>query len=136
MGALADQIEDVLGTAIPDLQVRPVLEPNPTPPCIDIYPASPFQERTAYGTGNNDLFFTVRARVNMADNEAGQLVLLALADPDADTSLEQAVMSDQTLSGEVGTLNVEEGPSEYGQFQDVTGQFAWLGCTWRVRVIP
>lgn len=142
MDALAAQIQTELGgTADPlieRLQVDGRLIPSPTPPAIDVYPGDPFQERMTmgHGAGNNELFFTVRARVSTADNEAGQDLLLSLMDPDAPESLAEAVLSNRTLGGVVERVGNVDGPSQFGLFGDPGGQGNLLGCTWRVRVIP
>lgn len=141
MDALATQIDDyysggTVGTVTPvidNLQVDGRLIPSPTPPAIDIYPADPFQEPAAYGIVS-ELFFTVRARVSTADNEAGQDLLLSLMDPDASTSLAQVVLDDRTLGGTVERVGGVDGPSSFGLFGDPSGSGNLLGCTWRVRV--
>lgn len=139
MDAMASQIQSYLGgTASPvitNLQVDGRLIPSPTPPAIDVYPADPFQLPLAMGRGNNELFFTVRARVSTSDNEAGQDLLLSLMDPQATSSVAQAVLSNRTLGGVVEKVGSVEGPSQYGLFGDPSGA-NWLGCTWRVRVMP
>lgn len=136
MDAMASQLQSELcGTAnpvIPGLQVDGRLVPNPTPPSIDIYPADPFTEPLAFGIGNEALFFTIRARVTTADNEGGQDLLLSMMDTGNNESVEDALWSNQTLSG-VAHMKSVEGPSAYGLFQDGAGG-AYLGCTWRVRV--
>lgn len=140
MQALADQIEGKLAATlnplIDRLQVNPVLTWNPSPPAIDIYPADPFQEQIGYGKGNKLLFLTVRARVNTPDHEGAQELLLSMMDPKSATSMEQAILFDETLSGKVSQATVSEGPSDYGAFADPGGGGALLGCTWTVRVIP
>jgi len=133
MDALAEQIDDQLGTAIPNLQVENRLHPNPTPPSIDIYPGTPFTEVIAYGS-RHQYWFTVRARVLTADNEAGQDLLLAMMDADEDESVETAIRSTRTYAG--AKLGNIEGPTEYGIFTDSGGEGSLLGCTWRVAVIP
>jgi hypothetical protein len=139
MDALASQIYDELcGTAnmpIPDLQVDGRMVPSPSPPAVDIYPADPFQEPLAMGPGNNVLYLTVRARVTTADSESGQDLLLSMMDPEASTSMAQAILSDKTLGGAVGKVHINEGPSAFGVFQDTGGDGNLLGCTWTVRVI-
>lgn len=144
MLALADQIAETLtggttspGTGTPlvrDLAVNPRLVWNPTPPAIDIYPADPFQDQIAFGRGNNELFFVVRARVDTPDHEAAQDLLLSLMDPVAVTSLAAAVTADRTLGGVVERTDIE-GPSDYGAFIDPGGG-ALLGTTWKVRITP
>ena len=71
MDALAAQIDTTLGAVIKNLQVDGRLVPNPTPPCIDIYPGDPFIERIAF-SGEYAGYFTVRVRVSTADQEAGK----------------------------------------------------------------
>jgi hypothetical protein len=144
MDALASQIDNEIGSQgtadplIADLQVDGRMVFNPTPPAIDIYPADPFQDALAFGKGNNELFLTVRARVTTADHEAGQDLLLSLMDPEALTSVAQAVLADRTLGNTVERVNVSAGPTAYGVFPVLPGQTgeALLGCTWTVRVIP
>lgn len=140
MDALASQIESELcGTAsprIPELQVDGQLIPSPTPPAVDVYPGDPFQEQTAMGRGNNVLFFTVRVRVSTAENAGGQALLLSMMDPEANTSMAQAILSNRTLGGVVERVANVEGPSAYGVFLDSGGDGRLLGCTWRVQVFP
>ena len=138
MEALADQIRDTAGTATPDLNVYPLLIWNPTPPAVDVYPADPSQDALAFGRGNRGLFLTVRARVNTADSEGAQELLLSMMDPDSSTSIGAAIESDRTLGGTVSSLALsDDSPSDYGAFVDPgPDSRALLGCTWRVRVIP
>jgi len=142
MDALAAQIDNEIGARgtadalIENLQVDGRLIMNPTPPSIDVYPADPFQEGIAFGKGNNDMNFTVRARVSTADHEAGQDLLLQMMDPESDQSVAQAILADRTLGGQVERVNIAEGPSAYGIFPDPGGDGSLLGCTWTVRVFP
>lgn len=132
--ALADQIEDELTDAIPDLQVKGTLILAPTPPAVDIYPADPFQEQISFGQASNIVYLAVRARVNTPDNEGAQELLLSMMDPRAATSVAAAVYEDTTLNGTVEQAIVSAGPSDYGIFPDPSGQGAYLGCFWTVRV--
>jgi hypothetical protein len=141
MQALADQIETELGgvpaddPVIPGLQVVSLLESDPTPPAIDIYPANPFQEGIAFGRGNVEIFLTVRARVTTADQGAGQLLLLSMMDPNAAESVALAITSDRTFSNTVEDAIVT-GPTDFGVFVDAGGGGALLGCTWTVQITP
>ena len=143
MQAMADQINDALsfgtaGTAVPvveNLQITPLLNINPTPPSIDIYPADPFQEKLTFGTVENEMRFSVRARVTTADHEAGQTLLLQLMDPAAVTSLARALASDRKLGSTVSSLTVD-GPSGFGIYQDAGGEGSLMGAVWTVRVFP
>jgi hypothetical protein len=137
--ALADQIGNVLcGTAsplIPELQTTGLMNINPTPPSIDVYPADPSQDALTFGRQNNEFSFTVRARVTTADHDAGQLLLLSMMDPSSTTSVARAIKSDKTLGSKVSSLAVA-GPSGFGIFNDRNGEGSYLGCTWTVRVMP
>ncbi len=140
MAAIVGQIENTLGgTADPQviegLNCYPMLENNPTPPAIDIFPGSPFQESVAFGRGNKSLNFDVRARINTPDSGGAQEVLLSMVDPQGTASVEQAILADTTLSGTISDLNVE-GPSDYGTFLEPSGAGAFMSATWRVVVYP
>ena len=87
----------------------------------------------AYGA-RHQYWFTVRARVSTADNEAGQDLLLAMMDEDAAESVETAIRSTKTYAG--AQLGDIEGPTEFGIFIDSGGEGSLLGCTWRVALIP
>jgi hypothetical protein len=137
MDALATQIRgNLAGTADPvieGLQAEPLLNDNPTPPSIDVYPANPYQEPIGFGKGNNNLRFVVRARVGIAENQGGQKLLLSMMDPWADESVTLAILADRTLDGEVAHVHVE-GPSDFAQFTGDGGDL--LACTWTVVVTP
>jgi hypothetical protein len=140
--ALADQIQDQLaGTAAVDpvenLQVHGLMNFNPTPPSVDIYPAEDFQEPFTYGGGNVILYLIVRARVTTADPNGGQTLLLSMMDPAGSRSMTLAITSDRTLGGKVGKASVVEGPSGFGEFPGATNDGGrLLGCIWRVQVAP
>ena len=140
MQALASQIETTLaGTAdpqrVPGLQVTPLLNWNPSPPSVDVFPATPFQEPIAFGPGNNELNFTVRARVNTPDHEGAQELLLTMMDPASTESVAMAILEDTTLDGKVEHVNIE-GPSDYGVYVEPSGAGAYLSCTWLAKVTP
>jgi hypothetical protein len=140
---LQAQLATGLGTADPlldELQVYQRMIWNPSPPTIDMYPAPEFQEQIGMGRGNNEMFFTVRARVNTPDHEGAQDLLLAMMDPQNNLSVSAAITAagtaspSKTLDGMVESVAVE-GPSDFGVFTDPGGS-SLLGCTWRVRVMP
>ena len=123
-----------LTETVPDLQLYPYLNINPTPPSIDIYPGDPFQQGLGFGP-DRSLFFTVRARVSTADQEGGQQLLLELLEPDA--GVEDALVADQTLGGVVSSLAVvADGVSGIRQYiTDTPTGGSLLGCEWRVQVL-
>jgi hypothetical protein len=77
---MADQIRAAMAAVTDiDVQVEPRWVPNPTPPCIDMYPgASPRDRETAAMSADDDegYYITVRARVTTADSDAGQDLLV------------------------------------------------------------
>ena len=133
--AMAEALEPLKGS-IPDLQVYPYLNYNPTPPSIDIYPADLFQTGSGFGD-DADCFFTVRARTTTADHEAGQKALLAMLDRRSPESVEAALTVDQTLGGRVqSTAVAEDGISGYREYlEDPQSNGRLIGCEWRVMVI-
>jgi len=131
MDALAAAIRSNVGTT--ELQVEARLNPNPTPPSIDVFPADPFTEVTAFSRVSRDVFLTVRVRVN-GDQTAEQDMLLAMMGPSDDGDwLEDVFADDPTLNGKCQEASVAEGPSGFRQYD--LGQGGYLGCEWRVRVI-
>ena len=128
-GSLIGAMEEIaaalapLAAEIDGLQVVPYLNTNPTPPSIDIYPGTPFQAPAGFGVGEVQVFFTIRARVSTADEEAGQRLLLRMLDPTDAYSIEAAI-SDVATALEV---------SEYREYlEDVAENGRLLGAEWRV----
>lgn len=124
---IADALRSV-AAAIPDLQVYGYWNDNPTPPSLDVYPGDPFQDGAGFGTDQSQAFFTVRARVGMADNQAGQQLLLRMLDVQDPASVQQALEA-----ADAGTV-VTEGVSGFRQYPEDSGATErMLGCEWRVQ---
>jgi len=145
LGQLLDEIAAKIAAAaagadlteVGELQVTSRRNFNPTPPSIDVYPGDPFRDGTdgtaAFNEVGGSLLLTVRARVNTADNIAGQDFLLRLMDDEDDISIAAALMDDQTLNGLASSVNVE-GNSGYLRYIEGSDE-SFLGCEWRVRVL-
>jgi len=122
------ELADALATleqVIDGLQVHGFLNPNPTPPSIDVYPGDPFQTGAGFGVGSAQVFFTVRARVTTADSEAGQRLLLRLLDTHDPASVEAALEDVATV--------VQEGVTGFREYlEDTAENGRLLGCEWRV----
>jgi hypothetical protein len=138
---ILDQIVDTLETAFAtvddiDVQVWPRRVLDPTSPCVDMYPGDP--TRTAEGAGMGDvagaLVLTLRARVNTADQDHGQELLLAMMDEEDPLSVANALHADQTLNGTVSSLRVE-GPFGHVLYEDPGRNGALLGIDWRVTIL-
>jgi hypothetical protein len=134
--ALRDQVEAGLDgdDAIPDLQVAGIRLFNPTPPVVDVYPGDPFAEQTSMGYREQEVAFTVRARVSTAENEGGQELLLQMIDSSSPLSVAAAIYADTTLGGLIGDLRVE-GPSGHIVYIDPGGAGNLLGVEWRVVMV-
>lgn len=134
MDALADQIrsviDDVTDVAV---QVEPRWVVNPTPPCIDMYPTDPSNdpELRAFGEHLGGELITVRARVDMSDNYAGQDLLLAFMDDEDPLSIVAAISEDDTLNGYAQTLDVRQ-RSGYVRFLEGADH---MGCLWNLVVV-
>lgn len=123
---------------IDGLQLVHVLNANPTPPSIDIYPATPFQTRRGEAFADDTTAnFLVRARTTTADHEAGQLGLYRLLDKNDPASVQIALEADQSLGGLVQSIVVIEdsvtGFSEW--IDDVQTGGRLIGCQWTVEVM-
>lgn len=121
------------GVAVDELQVVPRYMLNPTGPSIDVYPANPSQEDSAFGRWPRLTLWTVRARVGVADHDANQDLLLQLLEPGGPTSVRAAIMDDLTLGGLAEGMDVES-PSGYLAYTAVDGTGGYIGCEWRVRI--
>jgi len=110
---------DPLTTSIDGLQITPFLNPSPTPPSLDIYPADTSGLPVAQDGWEE--MFTVRARVSTPDDVEAQNVLLSMMDVHGPTSVVEALRA--------GGFVVDERTG----FQPYPGD--WLGCEWRVRTI-
>jgi hypothetical protein len=141
MSGLVDAVEAMaaalapIGDTVEGLQILPYMNPNPTPPSIDIYPATPFQDRL--GRDDAAVFLTVRARTTFADHIAGQRGLYRMLDPTGPESVQAHLEADQTLGGAVQSLGVEpEGVSGFTEYvEDAQSGGRLVGCEWRVRVL-
>lgn len=140
--AAADQIRETMeASADWDIQVEPLYVLNPTPPCIDVYPADPSTDSdlasfaSTYAQANEGHFVNVRARVGVTDNVANQDVLIDLLDPTSDISLVQCLYDDPTLSGTAVDIELVN-QSGFVLVPKLDGSGVHMGVVWRFVVIP
>jgi hypothetical protein len=114
-----------LTVLIEGLQVYGFMNTNPTPPSLDVFPGDPFQTGAGFRAGSTQVWFTVRARVSTADQEAGQKLLLRLLDTHDVASVENALADTATV-----TVEGVSGFREY--LEDSASNGRLLGCEWRV----
>jgi len=130
MAEIADALDAAIRDEIPNLQVTPFLNFNPTPPSLDVYPGDPFQEGLSFTVGDNRLFFTVRARVQTVDPKGGQMLLLRMMDPEDPASVEMAL-------ADIDVTVVAGGWSGFREYtDDAATNGRLLACEWRVQVTP
>jgi hypothetical protein len=111
---------------LPELNVYAGYVENPTPPCIDVYPGTPFQEGAGMGVASKRVFFTVRARVGTGDMSSAQALLLRLLDPADVASVEAALL-------EVDAVVAEDGVIGFTQYADDSGAAErMIGSEWRI----
>ena len=126
MEAIADALQP-LADEVPGLQIYPFLNSAPTPPSLDIYPGAPFQTGAGFGIGQSQVWFTIRARVSTADQEAAMRLLLRLMDPNDAASVEAAIADTAAVT--------PEGVSEFREYiEDSSTNGRLLGCEWRVSI--
>jgi hypothetical protein len=114
---------------MPELQVYGYFNQNPTPPSIDIYPGEPFQDGAGFGVDDKRVFWTVRARASLADQEAGTRLLLRLLDTEDPASVEAALAaSDTAVIGADGSVSGFRTYADSGDNTDL------LGTEWRVEM--
>jgi hypothetical protein len=109
---------DPLTATVDGLQITAALNPAPTPPSIDVYPAAVSGDPASFRFWDETV--TVRARVTSPDADGAQDVLLSLMEPEGPTSVIAAIQTDSRL-----------GVIERTGYQAYPGDF--LGCEWTVR---
>lgn len=136
MQEIADKLRDafdVIEFADMELnvQVEPRLVINPSPPTIDIYPADPARELELAGFGDfaGAHNFTIRARVGVADEDAGQEFLLALMDEEDELCVANPLLADPTLNGHATTVALLP-PTGFSLYPGMDGKAILLGCQW------
>ncbi len=113
-----------LKTEIPDLQVFRGRNSQATPPSLDVYPGDPFQIGAGFGVRAKRVFFTVRARISSADQDAQELIVRML-DPEDPASVESAL-----VEADAAAVANDDGYVS-GLRDELDGT---LSCEWRVTV--
>jgi hypothetical protein len=114
-----------LAGEVDGLQVYQWGDRNQTPPALDFYPDSEFQDGAGFGVASKRLRWVVRARVNNADGHAASDLLYRLLEPTDPASVEAAL-------AEVGVIVPADGTvSGFTQSSDdPSGEM--IGAVWRV----
>jgi len=109
MDAMAAQVEAAVEGDY-DVQVFAGILWNPTPPTIDIYPGGLSRNgaTASFDEISGGYVFTVRARVLVADIDAGQRLLWRFMDDTDSMSIAGALLTDPTLNGYASSLTVRD----------------------------
>lgn len=132
MSSFTDIVEGIARNLEPidGLQESAYILAAPTLPAVEVMPAAGVYDRT-FQRGLDSLTFTVRVLVPFNSDIGSQRRLYAMLDPYGDSSIKQAVESDETLGGAATALRVT-GWSQPALFDRAGGQA--LGCEWTVEV--
>lgn len=131
---IAEALADLLTPISPslDIQIVAMREFRPTPPCIDIYPASPYLENAGFGRESVLLRFTVRVRVGGNDPDGQTELLYQFMDPFGDLSVRGAILGDQTLGGIADVQTLDQ--SGVNAYADIPEAPILPGCEWTLGI--
>jgi hypothetical protein len=127
--AVLDELRDVVAEAYADgdldIQVERRWVPQPTSPCIDIYPGDPLRDESTANfddeLGNPGFSLTVRTRI-AGDYDAAYDWLLETMDEESDLCLPLLLLEDSTLNGLAMDVDVRDA-SGLRFYQDLQGAF-------------
>lgn len=143
---LLEQMADVLRAGFEDaelpfgVQVEPRMVINPTPPCVDMWPADDPRDEETSGFGPTPAeiaggkVFRVRVRIDTGDHDASQNFLLAVMDEEDELSIRTLLEDDQTLNS-YATQVIVDGGTGYTIIPDLDGVNAYLGVEFQVTVM-
>lgn len=131
--ALADALADV--SPVDEVSISPRMRFTGEPPIIDIYPADPAEEDSAFGADSRLHWFTVRLRVATSDADGVQDFLYNARNPSGAQSVREALHADGTDLADLADAVLIVGPSGFQIYEDITtGAPRYLGEEWRVGV--
>lgn len=118
------------------VQVETGMLLNPSPPTVDVYVTDPAREFRSAGFGDvaGGYQITVRARVQTADNDAGQSLLISFMDDTDDLCLPLALLSEPTLNQTAASCDLVN-VSGHRAYETPDGN-AHLGSQWDFVVLP
>lgn len=134
---MVSQVSSGLSALPWEVQVARGMLLNPTPPAVDIYVTDPARDFTtaAFGDVAGAYQITVRARVETADNDAGQDLLISFMDDTDEFCIPLTVLSDPTLNGKAASTNLVA-VSGHRAYELPDGINAHLGAQWDFVVTP
>lgn len=136
LDAMANQIRAALDDVSDvTVQVEPRWVTSAPDAIVDMWPGDTARDgQSAAFDDDGGFFFTVRARVPMGDEVAGQDLLLGLMDDINGLSVGQALYDDPTLGGLAADLAITN-QTGYVNYSAPEGGGMLLGCQWTVLVI-
>ncbi len=105
LGEISDQLEDAIQDQTDfTVHFEPFWFPIAETPAVDMYIGNPTgYEEGKTGFGGHTMFgafpVTIRARVGMADGQAGQELLFGMMDDEGPLSIMSALIADETFGG-------------------------------------
>jgi hypothetical protein len=135
-------VAEALADALSEVDDLTVVEPRmmfaPTPPAIDIYPATPAEADSTFGPESRIHWWIIRLRVATSDSEGVQDILLEARNPVGQKSIRAALLEDETLGGVADGILLDPAyPTGFQLYEDAssTGGLRLLGEEWRVGVM-
>lgn len=124
-------IADAISARLPDMQVKPYVLANPTPPAAQIVPASAEYDK-AMRRGLDTWQFTLTVFVAETADIGAQAKLYRMLEPSGETSIKEAVEADVTLGG----LVVDVWLQAFNGFRryQLEGGGPMIGMEWTVQV--
>jgi hypothetical protein len=134
---MVEIVRDVLHEVDFPIQVERGMVLNPSPPTVDVFVSDPAREFESAGFGDlaGAYLITVRARVQTADNDSGQDLLISFMDHTDGLCIPAAVLSDKTLNGYASGLGLTSS-SGHRAYETPDGAAAHLGCQFDFLVNP
>ena len=133
---MTEQVRDALTSTTFPVQVERGMVLNPTPPCVDVYVTDPARDFFTAGFGDiaGGYQITVRARVQTADNDSGQDLLISFMDDTDELCIPLAVLTDPSLNGRAASTDLVS-VSGHRAYETPDGN-AHLGAQWDFVVTP
>lgn len=133
---IVDALTDFVSTSDITIQVEMGMVLNPSPPTVDVFVTDPARDFTAAGFGDvaGAYQITIRARVQTADNDAGQDLLVSFMDDTDDLCLPLALLDEPTLNQKAASCHLVN-VSGHRAYETPDGN-AHLGCQWDFLITP
>lgn len=131
--SMRQALAQVLTDGIDELQVKPYMLTNPSPPSAHLWPSGPVDFDATMQRGADEWLFTLQVFVAEGVSESSQVRLDEYLEPFGPRSVKAVLEADETLGGLVDDVTVTEA-SGYRRYL-TEGRGPVLGCEWTVKVL-